>query len=770
MSFVRLVKPMNKNLSLNEPLVDLRFLEDVPQKRKRPAWVRNEPIACVGAWETLFHRRRTGTTQVDDERFYAYEHSEQFVKEILGIGATLLITAYDKNYFVDEEEFALKKQLAAHCKKHGLKLSVYIRADQIYSEVFAERLHTNDLLARKADGRVPVYGAQEWRKNICFHKPGNLEAFQQSIRRAIVELDVDKLHLDGLQVGGTETYNACRCDACRRDFTAFLVRRWGDDPRACKRRFGHTHLEAIEPPGMSVLPAIPTGRVTDPVWQEWIRFRCTWTARITRIISEYAHELNPNVAILGNGGLAVRENAPLLLGYDVGSYCQHVDMMCNEDGFDPRITADGKILQRVRQHKLTHGAGAFLWNYMHQPELPERHLRIQLSHAAAFNAGRVTCMGHSVSCYADFRLAGGAKRRYLDWLRAHWQHYQDLENVSDVVVWREARAMAFAEPITYATAMRIEQLLIEDRIPFHIATGDWPFASGGYELESQSPSPLSSPPEGRGNSIDRHGPAAAALPSPLGGEGRVRGAASRVLVLPNLAFLDDAQCARVVQFVEQGGNLLVIGQTSILDGWGRRRSDFGLRAVLPANVKMPGLVFEQHVAAANDPVQPGKESVGDKEHFAPYQLGGGRIVYIPELVDPSTQPSLLNPDHTCHFGLDLTNWVVPEKSDAVRRALTWLLGDGPTFEVGTERGVIANYYRQPGTGRFYAHLVNLTDQRVAHVSIRMQLPAGRKAASVCAFSPDGPTHERIEWRIDGDNLIVVLEHLDVYAIIAIEIR
>ncbi|MBI4024691.1 MAG: hypothetical protein HY360_06890 [Verrucomicrobia bacterium] len=734
---------MNSAYSTECTLIDERLLEDLPPRRKRPAWVRNESIACVGAWEPLFHRRRTGTTQVDDEKFYAYEHSEQFVKEILGIGANLIITAFCKNYYVDEEEFVLKRQLAAICKKHGVRLGVYIRADQIYAEVFADRLKQQDLLARQADGRVPVYGNQEWRKNICFHKPGNLEAFKASIRRAIVELDVAMLHLDGFEVGGTETYNACRCDACRRDFTAFLQRRWGNDPQTCKRRFGHTCLEGIEPPGHMFQPAIPTGRVVDPVWQEWICFRCTWTARVARIISEYAYELNPEVAIMGNSGLAVRENAALLGGFDVGSYCQHVDLMCNEDAFDPHLAADGKIIQRVRQHKLANGSGAFLWNYMHHPDRPERNLRLQLSHAAAFNRGRTTCLGFSFACGGDFRLDGDAKRKYADWLKQHWEHFQNLEAITDVVVWREARAMAFAEPITYATAMQIEQLLIEDRIPFHIATDDWP-------------------PD------------------------------TRVLVLPILAFLDDAQCARVVQFVEQGGSVLVIGQTSTLDGWGRRRSDFGLRSILPASVRMPGLVFDQHIAGANDPIEPGREQIGDKDHWARHQIGAGRVVYIPELVNPATQPSLFNADNSYNFGLDLTNWRVPDKADELRRALAWLLDDRPMFAVETERGVLANYYRQPNTGlrhavasaaqagRFFAHLVNLQEQPVARIQLRMNLPVcvrsctgrppGRSVASVRVFTPDEAGQEKIEWRVEGNTLIAALERLDVYAVITIETR
>ncbi len=712
---------MDKHLTLNSPLVDTRFLEDLPHRRKPPAWVLSEPITVVGAWEPLFHRRRTGATWVDDEKWYRYEHSEQFVKEILAVGGAILITAYDKNHHVDEEEYALKKQLAAHCRRHGLKLAVYLRADQIYSEVFGDRLQRNDLLARQADGRVPRYGPQEWRKQICFHKPANIEALQRSIHRAITDLGVDMLHLDGFGVGGLETLDACRCDACRRDFTEFLLRRWCHDPKLCKQRFGHTHLEAIEPPGLMMRPSIPVDRVTDPVWQEWIRFRCTWTARFARIVTEYAYELNPRVAILANAALAVRENAALLAGFDVPSAAAGVDIVFNEDGYDARIEAGGRVLQRVRQHKMVRAAGAWLGNYMHNPDLPERHLRQQLAHAASFNQGRVTCLGHSVGCYTDFRLAGGVKQRFTDWLRRHWEHFQELETIADVTVWRESRAMAFAEPLAYATAMRVEQFLIEHRLPFHTAMDGWPLGT-------------------------------------------------RALVLPGLAHLDDTQCMRVVEYVEQGGSVLLTGETSVLDGWGRRREDFGLRAVLPASVKPPLLGFDPHIAGTNDPIEPARAQLAAKDRFLYHRVGQGRVVYVRELVDPASQPSLFHPDQTINLDLDLTNWRVPERADELRRALGWLLHNRPTWTIASERGVIANSYGQIGTDRRYAHVVNLNDRPVANAVLRMEVPPAKTVAAVQVLTPDDAASEKIEWRVSRGRLHATLEQVDVYSILVVELR
>jgi hypothetical protein len=50
----------------------------------------------------------------------------------------------------------------------------------------------------------------------------------------------------------------------------------------------------------------------------------------------------------------------------------------------------------------------------------------------------------------------------------------------------------------------------------------------------------------------------------------------KLLLLPNIAALSDAQCDQLRNFVQQGGSLLATYETSLYDEWGKRRSDFGL--------------------------------------------------------------------------------------------------------------------------------------------------------------------------------------------------
>jgi hypothetical protein len=59
----------------------------------------------------------------------------------------------------------------------------------------------------------------------------------------------------------------------------------------------------------------------------------------------------------------------------------------------------------------------------------------------------------------------------------------------------------------------------------------------------------------------------------------------RLLILPNIAALSDAQCGQLEAFVRRGGSLLATFETSLYDEWGQRRDDFGMAGLFGVSFK-----------------------------------------------------------------------------------------------------------------------------------------------------------------------------------------
>ena len=57
----------------------------------------------------------------------------------------------------------------------------------------------------------------------------------------------------------------------------------------------------------------------------------------------------------------------------------------------------------------------------------------------------------------------------------------------------------------------------------------------------------------------------------------------KVLILPNIAALSDAQCEQLRDYVKRGGSIVATYETSLYDEWGKKRKDFGLADLFGAS-------------------------------------------------------------------------------------------------------------------------------------------------------------------------------------------
>ena len=77
----------------------------------------------------------------------------------------------------------------------------------------------------------------------------------------------------------------------------------------------------------------------------------------------------------------------------------------------------------------------------------------------------------------------------------------------------------------------------------------------------------------------------------------------KLLILPNIAALSDAQCDQLRQFVHRGGSLLATFETSLYDEQGERRKDFGLADLFGVSCgeQVEGPMKNSYLRLASDP-------------------------------------------------------------------------------------------------------------------------------------------------------------------------
>lgn len=707
------------------PMVDRRSIEKDGWKRKQPEWVRNEGFCFVGAWGSRMFMTRCGDAGHDITQGWDFTHHEEFVRDVKRLGCNSIVSHYGYLFGKDAQkgEWERMRTLIKNCRKHKLRVGVYFSPDWVMHETLAGEERA--LLAhvqRDARGVEIVGGASGNIKVLCYHHPESVLHFEAMIRMAVLDLKADFMHFDTYGFGGHEPHG-CRCERCREDFRSFLETRYGRHPELARERFGFSDLRHMEPPAAYPNLTFPGGPVVDPLWQEWIEFRCFWTEKLVRHFSQCVQSLNPDVAIEVNFGVAVRENMAGYIGQQLSHLAKYSDGQWNEDAYSPEILPTGELISRIRQFKICRRYDNYCFTYMLDRD--ERMILRNMAHTAAFNGGTLACVGQNPKLGHDYRKFYDLRKGFIGWLRRHWDYYTNTESAADVAVWRNERSSAFGSDLVDAAAMRMEQLCIEERIPFNIVFDEW---------------------------LDTCGP-------------------EKILILPNVECMTASEASRLMAFVRKGGALFVGQETSHYDGWRRKRDDFLLRDIIGSEAGSDS-TRETGIYRA---VEPGGMMLGFTETRSGGSVrltraGKGRVAYVPEIVNAATQPSRINAQGQFDFGLDYTNWRVPEKKDAVMGALRWLMPQ-PRFEVQAPRGVVAEYLFQKAKKRYLVHLINFMGPNDAPVIyVRMRLRPGETVKTVEIISPDAGGSPKCEWRHESGCLVVEILSLDLYAVLAVHAR
>ncbi len=354
----------------------------------------------------------------------------------------------------------------------------------------------------------------------------NSESFLRYIERVCgmaVDFGADLIYFDS--VGYNAEPDTCRCPICVGLFREYLRAQYGaqeDRTRhAGKERFGHNSFTHVRPPVFSAASASMASTADSPHEQEWIKFKAHTLAQSVSRLSRAIFKRNPqcavgaelltqNVFADATHGLSVPQLLPHL---DVAGLARRDDVfedepitaevsppralkLSAESGNDPRAAYEAQdaeemtaaetpegAMERVntahrvaiRNFKIARAFGGAAESTLDTSSTTalETTLALQL----AFNNKGIGVAGDVLSPWFgpgwEHRVAGDAQfkvlRAYLDFYARHKQTLLlDTRTVSTIAVYRDTPSLSFDEGDNGAAQLALENLLIENNVPFDL--------------------------------------------------------------------------------------------------------------------------------------------------------------------------------------------------------------------------------------------------------------------------------------------------------------
>ena len=480
----------------------------------KPAWI-DQGMVFTSVQEPAVFRIRRGEVPVDFEAQYEAARSEESIRGDVESGVTLVLTNGTKAFGFEEEKDDIQSAVhhARRCREAGLHVGAYIGETLAYETLFSEVPEAREWVSTRYDGKRVYWYGQQFRLVPCKFNQGWIDWQKRGIKMAIEQIGVDFLHFDNMGVWAEP--NSCHCDGCRDKFREFLLNKYTPEQR--RRRLGFSSTENILPPPFSfhsggLHPGV-LERITDPLRQEWIDFRCDGVASMFEQLCDYARELKPDIVLECNPGRTCW-NGAFLSGVDAPRLLRHCHYFWVEDHNQARLAPDGRLINSIRTYKIARTLGNAVFTIT--PHEDPRIACLRTAEAMAFNDD---CIGY---------LPGGKghpANDYVQFYRKRRDLYHGKTTVADVAVLRSFRSLAWDNVRTHQAVLLVEQTLIQHRLPFTIVYDEHVGQARDYE----------------------------------------------VLILAGVEFLSDAECACMADLVKDGLNLVVTGLTGLYDEMARVR-------------------------------------------------------------------------------------------------------------------------------------------------------------------------------------------------------
>lgn len=497
-----------------------------------PAWI-HEGIVASSDMEALTFILRSGGEPVNAVEQWKAQRSADAIRKFHEIGVNFSIVNFHKGAGMKAESqgIAFAREFTSLAHKYGIHVAGYVGASLMYETLFTDEPDAKNWQQRNEFGE-PIYytNEQTFRYMACRNNPGYRAFIRKVVRVGIQDVKLDAIHFDQMQWWPEP--NSCRCSYCRTQFREFIAKRYSD-PRQARLRFGFSTFAGVIPPpyGLHEGPVRLT-ELNNPMMQEWAEFRAWSLARDFTEFAGYIHDLNPNVAVIGNPTMNLESNVGYMYGVDPQQLFLPVHGIWTEEPNLPEWTSDGRLVSQIRSYKAARAMGRPLFHWQNLAR-----------YDAYRNAPQVLRLAESLA-YDDANLgvvAGGSAgdppsvtRRYVNFFRANIKELTHTTEVADAAILRSFASTQFNPAQSNFNTVLFEQTLIQSKIPFGMI----------FDRQLQK--------------LDKY----------------------KVLILADQDALSDQQIGLIRAFVINGGGLVTTGNTSSLTGWRTRRGSFGLADVL----------------------------------------------------------------------------------------------------------------------------------------------------------------------------------------------
>ena len=419
------------------------------------SWIEDGLIDAGGLHEPLLFVTRCGGQRLDARQIYEHQQSEDVIRRLKGQGVEVFHTHFYKGFGMAAEKSEMEDTVrtAAIVHRLGMKIDTYIQwSSMMYETFFAEEPQAQEWIQRDAFGQPIMlwYGYQQSFRYIpCFSNQQYLDYLKKVVSYALEEVKTDFIHFDNF--GLTAEPYSCHCNHCKDGFRNRLRTKYA--PQQRRERFGFDNVDYVNPPlwNNQNRPE-QLDIISDPVFQEWIDYRCqTMTDALGQMVT-LIHTVNPEVAIEINCGGITGDNTPWTRGTDPFRLLNLTQVFWDEADQTPTYLPDGSLTTTIRTYKVARAyQNVALTNTVSETAIAE---------CLAFN---------QTIGFAGVDPLSPAMLKYIAFYRKQRELFVGTRDVATAAVLRSYPSITYHHSGAGLCAILAEQALIQARLPFTLS-------------------------------------------------------------------------------------------------------------------------------------------------------------------------------------------------------------------------------------------------------------------------------------------------------------